>query len=344
MLRLSEALEEHDDVQNVYSNFDIDEKELEALALSPRDPCAFWASTAEPSAPAGASSKAMAAAHRVLAHGVIRTAVQATLWNSAWLRSPQGLRAVLHDHHARCGRGGRSVLLAERQDRAEAGPCARRRAAGHRRGADCAGRIFSARDQGQRGRLWPGRKAAGAADGALAHRTSGSRSNPKMPPTRSRSRFATRPRTIPRGRSLRAASMNALLWLAAAAAGAGVRGADSPRVSYTKMLSRVAIRPTWPSRSSKDGAVTYQGSQGRRSRDVPARTGRGARDLRSGGEAGSLQAPARIRPEGRQNWAIRPFAGKTARKPARSSSIIRSTKTPSCCRIGSSASPKPSAR
>lgn len=32
MLRMSEALEEHDDVQNVYSNFDIDEKELEALA------------------------------------------------------------------------------------------------------------------------------------------------------------------------------------------------------------------------------------------------------------------------------------------------------------------------
>jgi YebC/PmpR family DNA-binding regulatory protein len=32
MLRLTEALEEHEDVQNVYSNFDIDEKELEALA------------------------------------------------------------------------------------------------------------------------------------------------------------------------------------------------------------------------------------------------------------------------------------------------------------------------
>src|SRR5579871_4394142 len=32
MLRLSDALEEHDDVQNVYSNFDVDEKELEALA------------------------------------------------------------------------------------------------------------------------------------------------------------------------------------------------------------------------------------------------------------------------------------------------------------------------
>jgi YebC/PmpR family DNA-binding regulatory protein len=32
MLRLSEALEEHDDVQSVYSNFDIDEKELEALS------------------------------------------------------------------------------------------------------------------------------------------------------------------------------------------------------------------------------------------------------------------------------------------------------------------------
>ena len=32
MLRLSELLEEHDDVQNVYSNFDVDEKELEAMA------------------------------------------------------------------------------------------------------------------------------------------------------------------------------------------------------------------------------------------------------------------------------------------------------------------------
>lgn len=32
MLKLNEALEEHDDVQNVYSNFDIDEKELEEVS------------------------------------------------------------------------------------------------------------------------------------------------------------------------------------------------------------------------------------------------------------------------------------------------------------------------
>ena len=32
MLRLSDALEEHEDVQSVYSNFDVDEKTLEALA------------------------------------------------------------------------------------------------------------------------------------------------------------------------------------------------------------------------------------------------------------------------------------------------------------------------
>jgi YebC/PmpR family DNA-binding regulatory protein len=32
MLKLNDALEEHDDVQNVYSNFDIDEKEVEAFA------------------------------------------------------------------------------------------------------------------------------------------------------------------------------------------------------------------------------------------------------------------------------------------------------------------------
>jgi len=32
MMRLNEALEEHDDVQNVYSNFDVDEEEVESLA------------------------------------------------------------------------------------------------------------------------------------------------------------------------------------------------------------------------------------------------------------------------------------------------------------------------
>jgi transcriptional/translational regulatory protein YebC/TACO1 len=32
MLRLSEVLEDHDDVQNVYSNFDVDEEEVAALA------------------------------------------------------------------------------------------------------------------------------------------------------------------------------------------------------------------------------------------------------------------------------------------------------------------------
>jgi YebC/PmpR family DNA-binding regulatory protein len=32
MLKLNDALEEHDDVQNVYSNFDIDEEEVESLA------------------------------------------------------------------------------------------------------------------------------------------------------------------------------------------------------------------------------------------------------------------------------------------------------------------------
>ncbi|MEQ1884268.1 MAG: YebC/PmpR family DNA-binding transcriptional regulator [Bryobacteraceae bacterium] len=32
LMRMTDTLEEHDDVQNVYSNFDIDEKDLEALA------------------------------------------------------------------------------------------------------------------------------------------------------------------------------------------------------------------------------------------------------------------------------------------------------------------------
>ena len=32
MLKLHDALEEHDDVQNVYSNFDIDESELESMS------------------------------------------------------------------------------------------------------------------------------------------------------------------------------------------------------------------------------------------------------------------------------------------------------------------------
>jgi transcriptional/translational regulatory protein YebC/TACO1 len=32
MLKLNDALEEHDDVQNVYSNFEVDEQEVEAVA------------------------------------------------------------------------------------------------------------------------------------------------------------------------------------------------------------------------------------------------------------------------------------------------------------------------
>ena len=32
MIRLLEALEDHDDVQNVYSNFDMDAKQLEEVA------------------------------------------------------------------------------------------------------------------------------------------------------------------------------------------------------------------------------------------------------------------------------------------------------------------------
>jgi YebC/PmpR family DNA-binding regulatory protein len=32
MLKMTEALEDHDDVQNVYANFDVDEKEMEAMA------------------------------------------------------------------------------------------------------------------------------------------------------------------------------------------------------------------------------------------------------------------------------------------------------------------------
>ena len=32
MIRLLEAIEDHDDVQNVYSNFDVDQKQLEEVA------------------------------------------------------------------------------------------------------------------------------------------------------------------------------------------------------------------------------------------------------------------------------------------------------------------------
>ena len=34
MLRMMETLEDHDDVQHVYANFDIDEKEIQAAAAS----------------------------------------------------------------------------------------------------------------------------------------------------------------------------------------------------------------------------------------------------------------------------------------------------------------------
>jgi transcriptional/translational regulatory protein YebC/TACO1 len=34
MLKLVEVLEEHDDVQQVYANFDIDEKEIQAVVAA----------------------------------------------------------------------------------------------------------------------------------------------------------------------------------------------------------------------------------------------------------------------------------------------------------------------
>jgi transcriptional/translational regulatory protein YebC/TACO1 len=34
MVRMMEALEDHDDVQHVYANFDIDEKEIQAAVAS----------------------------------------------------------------------------------------------------------------------------------------------------------------------------------------------------------------------------------------------------------------------------------------------------------------------
>ena len=136
MLRLSEALEEHDDVQNVYSNFDIDEKEtggpgfligagirVRVLGIDCGTERTGWGVIASD----GRS-------HRVLAHGVIRTSPRDPL-EQRLAAIARALRGILQRASARCGRGGRSFLFAERQDRAEAGARARRGAAGHRRGA-----------------------------------------------------------------------------------------------------------------------------------------------------------------------------------------------------------------
>ena len=131
--------------------------------------------------------------HRVLAHGVIRTARQEAS-GAAPGCDRRGAARRAAESSARGGRGGRSVLFAEREDRAEAGARARRGAAGHRRGRIDAGRIFAAASQDQRGGLRPRRKAAGADDGADAHGACRESSNPKTPPTRWPWRSATRPR------------------------------------------------------------------------------------------------------------------------------------------------------
>ena len=57
MLKLMEAVEDHDDVQNVWSNFDIDEKEIEASLA-----CRSSASTPARSAPATGASRPTAGA------------------------------------------------------------------------------------------------------------------------------------------------------------------------------------------------------------------------------------------------------------------------------------------
>ena len=135
MLRLSEALEEHDDVQNVYSNFDVDEKEMEALlGVLPKVPPGMRVLGID----CGTERTGWGVidsdgrTHRVLALGVIRTA-PSNLSADAWLAIAQACEAS-GESSAGCGRGRRSLLLRNVKDRAETGARPRRRAAGHRRG------------------------------------------------------------------------------------------------------------------------------------------------------------------------------------------------------------------
>ena len=132
MLRLSEALEENDDVQNVYSNFDIDEKEMEA----PR-----FLNCACP------GDRLRNRAHRLGRHRERRPPASRARARRDPHRGQIASGAAPGDHRpgtarrarkpsARCGRRGRSLLFPERQNRSEAGACARSRAAGDRRGSN----------------------------------------------------------------------------------------------------------------------------------------------------------------------------------------------------------------
>ena len=130
MLRLSEALEEHDDVQNVYSNFDIDEKEMEALAAIT---CGSWASIAERERTGYGVIDSDGRAHRLVAAGSSRTSREGAVRDAA-AGDSRGLRDVIERASPGCGRGRRSFLCGECQDGSETGARARSGAAGHRRG------------------------------------------------------------------------------------------------------------------------------------------------------------------------------------------------------------------
>ncbi len=172
MLRLSEALEEHDDVQNVYSNFDVDEKELEAWRRShahSRHCMRILGIDCGTEHTGYGLIDSDGRSHRMIAAGSIHTSPKQPL-ETRLLAIAQGLRQVIQAHLPESAAVEAGLLRPERQNRPEAVARPWRGAAHHSGSWTLGGRILAARDQDQRSRLRTRRKTTGEIDGALLAR------------------------------------------------------------------------------------------------------------------------------------------------------------------------------
>ncbi len=212
MVKLMDALDDHDDVKQVWSNFDIEEKEIEA----PR-----WARVRVFGIDPGSERTGYGCVetdgqrHQLVACGAIVVPARATFPERLRLIH-EGLTALIARQPARSGRHREPVPRGQRPQRAEARARARRRDAGGRRGRPA--RWSSTRR--------PRSSARSSATGAprssrspemvrLLLRSRRRARRRTTPPTRSRSRSVTctlgrRHQRIGRGRRARAAQLAAL--------------------------------------------------------------------------------------------------------------------------------------
>ena len=175
MIKLVQALEDHDDVQNVYANYDIDDALMEQLSACDRRAAILGIDPGHPILRIR-RRRARRPAGRVPLHRVrrARAAAHGASWPRGWRRSPPGC-ARSSTSWRRRGRGRGRVPRRQRALGAAARPLARRGAGGGGRARAARARVRAGDGEARGRRQRRGDQGAGAGDGARAVRAQAAR-------------------------------------------------------------------------------------------------------------------------------------------------------------------------